>query len=201
MSTVCTRITRSALSLITFAVSTGSPASGQTVDFIREHVSVSVSADSIVVDGTYLLRNPVPRNRIQPLSYPFPVDSTHLFPDSISVTYRQKPVEFTVQEDRITFSLEIPAGERAGFRVVYRQACLDNSACYILTSTSIWGKPLQSADFVISLTGEIVLDWISYEVEKDKKRVQTYTFGRDDFSPDRDLCLRWRRKKTTDTSP
>jgi hypothetical protein len=187
--------------LATTATLIWTPASTQPVEFIREHVSVLVGDESIFVVGTYLLRNPAPRNRIQPLSYPFPVDSTHLFPDSISVTYRQQPVEYTVGEDWITFSVELPAGDQAGFRVTYRQACLDNSACYILTSTSVWGTPLQSADFVISLADDLVLDWISYEVDEDKNRAHTYTFDRDDFGPDRDLCLRWRRKKTTGTSP
>jgi hypothetical protein len=177
------------------------PASTQPVAFIREHVSVSVSCESIVVDGIYLLRNTASSNRIQPLAYPFPVDSTHLFPDSISVTYRQRPVDYAVKEDRITFSVEIPAGEQAGFRVTYRQACLDNSACYILTSTSAWGQPLKSADFTIVVAEDLVLDWISYEVEENKNEAGTYTFGRDDFSPDRDLCLRWRSRNSSDTSP
>jgi hypothetical protein len=199
MNSICIRII--ALLPAALAVLTGIPASARPVEFIREHVTLSISDSTIAVEGFYLLRNTTSRNRIQPLDYPFPVDSTHLFPDSISVTYRQQPVDYAVKVDRITFSVEVPAGEQEGFRVRYRQTCLDNSACYILTSTSAWGQPLKSADFTIVVAEDLVLDWISYEAEKDKSRAGTYTFGRDDFSPDRDLCLRWRDRESTDTSP
>jgi hypothetical protein len=200
MTTIRFRIT-AVLIGAALAVLIWMPASTQPVEFIREHVTLLISSESIVVEGIYLLRNSAPMDRIQSLTYPFPVDSTHTFPDSISVTYQQHPVEFAVKENRIVFSLEIPAGEQAGFRVVYRQPCLDNSACYILTSTSAWGQPLKSADFVIVFAEGLLLDWVSYEVTEDENRACTYTFSRNDFSPDRDLCLRWRRRASTDTSP
>ena len=192
---------RTTLSGAALAVLIWIPVLAQPVEFIREHVTLSISSNSIVVEGIYVLRNPAPGSRIQSLAYPFPVDSAHTYPDSISVTYKQQPVEFAVKEDRIVFALEIPANEQAGFRVVYRQTCLDNSACYILTSTSAWEQPLKSADFVIVVAESLVLDWVNYEIVKEKNRAGTYTFGRDDFSPDRDLCLRWRNKGSTDTSP
>ena len=179
----------------------GHPAPARPVEFVREHVTVSVHNDHVFVDGIYLLRNPDPTDRIQALFYPFPVDPAHPFPDSISVTYRRQPVEFTSTEDGIAFSLEIPAGKQAGFQVTYRQTCLDSSACYILTTTSYWNEPLQSADFAIVVADDLVLDWSSYELGEENENGGTYTFGRDDFSPDRDLCLKWHSRSTTDTEP
>jgi hypothetical protein len=93
------------------------------------------------------------------------------------------------------FSVEIEAEGAAGIHVIYRQACPDRSGCYILTTTAAWERPLESADFIITLAEGLDLEWTAYEVfpvdEEDGRR--RYEFSREDFMPERDLCLRWRR--------
>jgi hypothetical protein len=167
----------------------------ESVQFARELISIAVEDTSITVDGIYVLRNPAPFPRPQTLFYPFPVDSTHPYPDSISVWRRKQPVEFGVREDGVVFSVEIPAEGAVGIRVIYRQACPGQSGCYILTTTAAWERPLKSADFVITLADGLELEWTAYEVlpVEDEGGRSRYEFSREDFMPDRDLCLRWKR--------
>lgn len=175
----------------------------ESVQFARERISIAVEDTSITVDGTYVMRNPAPYARTQSLFYPFPVDSTHPYPDSVSVWRRKQPVEFGVREDGVVFSVEIPAEASVGFRVVYRQACRDRSGCYILTTTAAWERPLKSADFVITLAEGLELEWTAYEVfpVEGGGGGRRYEFSREDFMPDRDLCLRWKPATTAGTSP
>jgi hypothetical protein len=177
--------------------------SQQPVEFARERIAIFVDGGGIAVDGVYVLRNPTPRDRVQALFYPFPVDSTHPFPDSISVWQKQEPVPFERSGDGVVFSIEVAAGKSAGFRVVYEQKCLDNTGCYILTTTTIWNRPLEWADFEITFADGVELEWAAYELTPlgNQKGVRTYEFSREDFMPEKDLCLRWKARPATDTSP
>jgi hypothetical protein len=195
-----------ALATAAFLLAAGTTAVSQPpddIEFARERISIAVEDTSIMVDGIYVLRNPAPYARHQTLFYPFPVDSTHPYPDSISVWHRKSPVEFGVREDGVAFSVEIPAQGSVGIRVVYRQACPDRSGCYILTTTAAWERPLKSADFIITLAEGLELEWAAYEVfpVANAGGGRRYEFSREDFMPDRDLCLRWKPASTTGTSP
>jgi hypothetical protein len=180
------------------------PSSGQQpVEFARERIVIFVDGANIAVDGYYVLKNPTPRDRIQSLFYPFPVDSAHTFPDSISVWQNEEPVPFERVVDGVVFSVEIPAEKSVGFRVVYRQTCFDNTGCYILTTTSAWSRPLEWADFEIIFAEGVELEWASYELTPISKSegLSRYEFSREDFMPDKDMCMRWTAMPASDTSP
>jgi hypothetical protein len=175
----------------------------QPVEFARERIAVNLDGTAIAVDGDYVLRNPAGTDRVQKLYYPFPVDSTHPFPDSISVWRKRAPVTFEQSGNGIVFSVEVGGGKSAGFRVVYVQRCFDNSGCYILTTTSQWNRPLESAEFEITVTDAVNLEWCSYELTPAGKieGMRTYEFYQKNFMPEKDLCFRWTVSPATGTSP
>lgn len=180
---------------------------GGGVIFARERILVLVERDAVTVEGTYVLRNTSPRSRMQSLFYPFPVDSTHPYPDSMSVRQGGRNVPYRRTAGGVSFAVEIPARDVAGFRVSYRQTSLDASACYILTSTAAWGRPLESADFEIAVAPGLALEEVSYDVSEvvradtDRDGTRRYRMSREDFMPDRDLCLRWRPVGATGRAP
>jgi hypothetical protein len=171
----------------------GAPTESEVV-FKAETVKVFV-ADSVVrVEGTYIFTAMSSSSLVAGLFYPFPIDSAHNFPDSILVTSSRHTLPFRKVENGIFFSIRLSADHLTTVEVYYDQSCLDNTACYILTSTAAWTTPLESANFEIYVPSDLDLFWIAYEVdnvEKDNDMV-VHRFGRRDFMPDKDLCLRWR---------
>jgi len=167
------------------------------VVFAAETVKVFVAEDRIRVEGTYVLTTTSSAEHLQRLVYPFPLDSLHLFPSDIAVTVEGQPVDFQQTDSAILFSIPLSASRPTSFRVVYGQPCLDNSACYILTSTAAWKNPLQHAAFEVHVPSKFELTWIAYEVDDDVDQgaESVYRFVRNNFMPDKDLCIRWRTRE------
>lgn len=167
---------------------------GSQVVFEREVIKIFVDTSSVRVDGTYVLKNTASSPRVQRLFYPFPIDSLHIFPSRIAVRQDGDSIAYRITAKGVVFPVNIPANDSATFRVTYEQDCLDNAACYILTSTVVWKEPLKTAQFEVNVPDNIELTWIAYEVQKVKKEKGglVHAFGQKDFMPDKDLCIRWR---------
>jgi hypothetical protein len=166
----------------------------QPVVFASESIAVFVDVRFLRVEGVYVLRNESPDLHTQKLFYPFPVDSLHPRPGYVSVRSADRPVPFRKAQRGVHFSLDIPADSTASVRVVYEQECYDNTGCYILTSTAAWDRPLEAADFEITVADGVELESVTYDVVPAEERPagRVYRFGRKNFMPEKDLCLRWR---------
>jgi hypothetical protein len=167
---------------------------GPEVVFESEKIAVHVDDQYILVEGVYVFRNDSPAPHELPLFYPLPVDSLHLFPARVLVRQGGRTIQHRNRENGVSFTIDTPAEGTASVTVVYSQKCLDNSGCYILTSTSAWNRPLESAEFEITVAEGIELEWISYDAKPTDGvgSVRAYEFSRKDFLPEKDLCMRWR---------
>jgi hypothetical protein len=176
-------------------VTEGAPA-GPEVVFKAETVKVFVADGAVRVEGTYIFTTTSSSPQVAGLFYPFPIDSTHFFPDSILVSSSGHTLRFRNVENGIFFSIPLSADHLTTVEVAYYQPCLDNTACYILTSTAAWTKPLESANFEIYVPSDLDLIWMAYEVDDvaEDDDMVVHRFGRRDFMPDKDLCLRWQAR-------
>lgn len=167
------------------------------VVFEREVICIYLDEGRMTVQGTYFFRNKRDLPSTQRLFYPFPVDSLHPNPDSVAVRAEGRPVSYRNAGSGVTFSVTAPPSASVMVTVTYRQECVDNTGCYILTSTANWENPLKEADFEVYVPGNIELTSMAYEaefVQKRKTRV-VYTFHKENFLPDKDLCIAWRTKQ------
>jgi hypothetical protein len=175
------------------------------VQFARELIRIAVAADAITVDASYVFVNHTAALQRQPLFYPFPVDSLHPFPDSIAVACDGREIAYRERRDGaempnrkradgVLLSIDVPARGQAVLHVFYRQPSLDRSACYILTSTSAWERALEVARFEITVPARLELVDVSHDVDDviDDHGTRTHIIDRENFLPERDLCLRWR---------
>jgi hypothetical protein len=164
------------------------------VIFEREVIEVTLGVGRIRVAGTYHFRNNSDSPLIQGLYYPVPVDSTHPFPDRIVVTVGADTLDYQTSPAAVMFRVLLPAGGPVVVRVCYEQACPSSDACYILTTTAAWNRPLNRADFFIRVPDDLILEWAAYDIDEVTygEGVSIHQFSRMDFMPDRDLCLRWR---------
>jgi len=172
-------------------------AQGRTqVVFEREVIRIFVDEANITVKGNYFFKNKYHQPTSQRLFYPFPVDSLHPSPHSVTVHAEGKPVSFRDTGAGVTFSVTAPGSGSVMVTVVYEQKCLDNTGCYILTSTSKWEQPLKEADFEVYVPEHIELTSMAYEAESIQKEKNSvvHTLHKENFLPEKDLCLAWRLK-------
>jgi len=169
---------------------------GEPVAFTGEVIRVYVAADRVRVEGTYFFTNRTEATRSQPVIYPLPVDPLHPFPHEITVFAAGETLAATKDGHNVRFFLTLPPGRETSFVVDYEQLCLDSTACYIVTTTGTWRRPIDRAEFEIYVPEEIVLGEVTYAADATVARGKTlvYRFARRGFTPDRDLCLSWHRR-------
>jgi hypothetical protein len=180
------------------AIPAGSETPSQGIRFQKERIQVFVRAKSIRVQGLYTFVNPEPSPRRETLFYPIPVDSLHPPQDYVLVRVANGTVTTKPLGNGVVFAIDVPADGSLDVEVIYEQTCLDGSGCYILTSTAEWKAPLEHASFEIHVPDSIEIGWMAYDVRaKDGGRKErVYAFSRDDFMPEKDLCLRWHVRGT-----
>jgi hypothetical protein len=165
------------------------------IRFVRERIRVGIRPAGIGVEGVYVFRNELPEPATVPLFYPFPVDSIHPWPTWIVVCSQEgDDLSFSRPRfDGILFRVTLPADGIAAVRVAYEQPSLDHSGCYILTTTSEWGRPLETAEFEVAVPVGINLETMAYDADElvRERGVQVYRFTRHRFMPTRNLCVRW----------
>jgi hypothetical protein len=164
------------------------------VTFLSETIRLSIEPGKIRVEGTYVFENRSPSPLAQRLYYPVPVDSAHVFPDDFLVRTRADTLVFSRFGNGISFVVPLEGGGRTSVHVAYEQRCLANNACYILTSTAAWKRPLDRAEFEIRVAEGLELAWSAYEIEEtvDERAARVHRFARTEFMPEKDLCVRWR---------
>jgi hypothetical protein len=166
------------------------------VCFCREEVSITLQADAIVFESLYCFENRGSGPCEQKMHYEFPVDSMHLFPDTISVACGFMDLEYETTESGIAFALGMPEHSCASIRVVYCQTCLDPSFCYTPKTIAGWSEPIEEADFEIRVPAELELTSVSYKMHEvsEEEGVEVHRFTCKDCLPSEDLCIRWAGK-------
>lgn len=179
------------------ALPAGSEPTREGIRFQKEHIRVFVRPKSIRVQGLYTFVNPEPSPRRENLFYPIPVDSLHPPQDYVLVRVGERTVQNKPAGNGVVFAIDVPANGSLAVEVIYEQTCLDGSGCYILTTTAEWKEPLEHASFEIHVPDSIEIDWMAYDARAKGggRKEKVYAFSRDDFMPEKDLCLRWHVRK------
>jgi hypothetical protein len=172
------------------------PASSEELRFVKETIAVSVLVpDTVEVRGDYFFTASDPSVARMPLFYPFPIDSSGEYPGFIEVknTRSGKAIEFGRQEKGIMFPVDARPGDTTAVTVVYKQRVKNRSGRYILTTTSIWGRPLIDSRYSVSIPDNLILSYMSYECDSIVSAGSrlVYQFFKKKFMPDRDLAFMW----------
>jgi hypothetical protein len=182
---------------------TGSNPIGEAFSLVfdSESVRLDIVGDSLEVRGTYVLVCRTPVEKSIPLFYPFPSDSLLGGARMVSLAFRagadsSAPArwEELPLASGVRWWLPPCRGDSIVAEAVYRQELHAEYARYIVTTTQLWGRPLRRADFEIRLPpGAEPLDF-SFPFERRSARGEIYyAYQAQDFFPDRDIVVRWRR--------
>lgn len=157
------------------------------IDFFKEDVIIEVRGARVRVTGIYFFENLTEIGKRIKFYYPFPVDSSHHFPDTISIGY-----PFERDSAGIYFSLSLRPNSIDSFVITYEQQIEEPFFRYITTTTRAWKRPVKEANFTI-ITPETLAINANYVFSKPKKIDGNlhYLIPINNFSPEEDLIIRW----------
>jgi hypothetical protein len=160
------------------------------VHFAREEIAMNVRPGVLEVRGMYHFTCSAREPLAASMFYPFPLDSTHLYPDSIDI--RQHG--FQKQDSGVSFRMRFRPNAEDSFFAYYRQPLRVNSATYIVTTTRKWRRPIDVARFRVTVPvsfEDVKLTFKADSVVKSDSTI-TYYFTRSRFFPDKDVTISWR---------
>jgi len=170
---------------------------------------MDVRPGKLEVRGMYHFTCSAKQPLMASMFYPFPLDSTHLYPDSIEVRMpnaerrstdsgvRSSALElrtFVRQDSGVSFRMRFRPNVEDSFFAYYRQPLKTNSATYIVTTTRKWKQPIDLAQFRVTVPAgfkDVKLTFKADSVVQSDSTV-SYFFTRKNFYPDKDVTVTWR---------
>jgi hypothetical protein len=180
------------------------------IHFAREEIAMDVKPGTLEVRGMYHFTCSAKEPLVASVFYPFPLDSTHLYPDSIelrtpsdaeplTLTLSQREregvkVSFVRQDSGVAFRMRFRPEAEDSFFAYYRQPLRTNSATYIVTTTRKWKRPIDLARFRVTVPAgfkDVRLTFKADSVVRSDSAA-TYFFTRKKFYPDKDVTVTWK---------
>jgi hypothetical protein len=157
------------------------------IDFFKEDVTIEVMDARVKVTGVYYFRNLTDISKRVRFYYPFPVDSNHYFPDTITIGY-----PFEEDSAGIYFWLSIGANSIDSFEITYEQRIEQPFFRYITTTTQAWKRPIKEAEFTIIAAGTLAVN-ANYPFSEVMviDGFRHYSIPIEDFFPQEDLIISW----------
>ena len=142
-------------------------ANSQDIDFFREDLKFTLMKDHFKVQGIYFFRNNKSNLVTTKMIYPFPDESLYGKIDSVTCNQLNDSIStiYKIKDDFMIFSISIPPMESRAYYILYTQELIKNTAMYILSTTSNWGKPFEQANYELEVIN-LKIDSLSYTPDK-----------------------------------
>jgi len=175
------------------------PSYSAGIMFKKERIDAVIrSPDTLEIRGIYWFFNEDASATSAAIYYPFPLDSLSAYPHYITVTRltQKQPIRFDTLPEGIRWDMKFSAKDGDSVLVVYRQRVSRMQGRYIVTTARLWGRPLQSAKFSVTVPPGLILDYWSYKYDTLCIQGDTliYYSRHAPFSPEVDMLMRWRYK-------
>jgi hypothetical protein len=108
----------------------------QPLQFSKETIEVTIYDVYAIVNGVYTFNNKSKNVLNRTLFYPFPLNHSFSYPDSIFVSdLNNKNIPFTKSSSGIYFSIKVFPDSESTIKVYYLQRIFSDEIKYILIST------------------------------------------------------------------
>lgn len=186
------------ISILSALALLGAQTSAQSVQFVREEITVRVADKSCALEGVYYFKNPGPSPAGCSILYPL-IDTDSLpYPDSITVLddSTARPIGFEKTTEGVLFYLSVPPQQTRRIRIWYSHRTPVRRFEYILTSTQAWGRPLERAEFHIVVPEFLTLVSCSppFDTKETSEHRIIYRITRSNFMPGSNLTVQWKRR-------
>lgn len=162
------------------------------VHFVEEvvHIGIQENGHFMEVTGDYVFKNSSAKDVIRRIFFPFKIDELHPRPSKVFVSTGKA----TLARDGVIFPLKMKSKERKKIRISFLQEVNDNNATYIVKSALTWGKPLETATFLLSLPAALSLQHSAFPLRKlvSNKAQQLWYFQTTNFVPRNDFAIQWK---------
>jgi hypothetical protein len=182
--------------LISLALLLSLSAVSQSLEFFREDLVFTLDSNFFTVSGDYYFRNPGEQAGTFSIVYPVPYNGPGKSVDTIVVMDDESHNQFipvTVHDTLCMFQVQVSAKGIKRLTISYRQKHKDNQACYILTTTRQWGKPLEQASYELVMPAYLEILESSYppDSHSDFGDAVIFHWRKTDFMPDKDFLFRF----------
>jgi hypothetical protein len=169
--------------------------------FDAEWVQLQVTGDSLEVRGTFVLLCREPVEESIALFFPFPRDSLLGGARMISLRFRAGADttlpgrwEELPGDPGVRWWMPPCPGDSIVAEFEYHQEIHAEYARYVVMTARVWGRPLRYASFEIRLPPGAEPTELSCPFERRGAGEEVYwAWETEDFFPDRDIVVRWRR--------
>ncbi|MBN2564985.1 MAG: hypothetical protein JXB46_04675 [Candidatus Eisenbacteria bacterium] len=171
------------------------------IRFYREYVTVEPATGSTRVSALYYFRNESDGDVHQMIRYPFPVDRFHLYPRVVRVWEKTdddlRPMGFSHRDRSIVWTMSLGPRETKTVRVDYAQDIRSPRAIYIVTTTRLWQRPIELAEFEFRVPSSLDSVRLNFKPDLESASGDTviYYVKRRDFMPDQDMIVTWKERK------
>jgi len=169
------------LSILTFSLP------GQGVSFIEEYIDFSIGESGFETNGIYVFANNGDKEIRQEIRFPFALGIDSIDVQRVYNISYNKNMPYRSSNKSISFLLELQARDTVYINIAYTQTLLKNNI-YILRSTQAWGKPLQKAQYSLTVHDALSIENLSYPPDSQKDNV--YHWEKYDFLPTEDFEVR-----------
>ena len=148
---------------------------------------MNVRPGTLEVRGMYHFTCSAKQALVASMFYPSLLDSNRLYPDSIEIRQHL----FQRQDSGVSFEMRFRPNAEDSFRAYYRQPLEANSATYIVTTTRRWKRPIDVAQFRVTVPASFEGVALTYKPDSVIKTDSTvsYFFARKRFYPDKDITV------------
>ncbi|MCK4412784.1 MAG: hypothetical protein KAY32_04505 [Candidatus Eisenbacteria sp.] len=176
----------------------GAQAAGPQAQFHSEVIRLLVQPGRLTVNALYRFVAPE-EARVRPmlLFFPYPQDSLLGQAEMAMLEVAPPdgnwhPAGFTESPDGRGARWRIPLpADTTLVRAVYHQALYAEYARYIVTTTSVWDRPLVHARFEIFLPESARAPEFSFPFQAPDEPGAPYVYEEENFLPDRDITVTW----------
>jgi hypothetical protein len=157
------------------------------IDFFKEDVTIEMLDGRIRVTGTYFFENLTQIGKRVKFYYPFPVDSNHHYPDTITLSY-----PYEKDSAGVFFSLSLRPNSVDSFKITYEQQIEETFFRYVTITTKVWKRPIKEAEFTIIAPESLVIK-ANYPFSEvtNIDGYRHYSIPILDFFPEEDLIIHW----------
>lgn len=181
--------------LLIFLITLVFRAFSQPVQFYSEKLDFNLTETEFSLNGLYFFRNNSADTIRKFMLYPFP--QTPGLGDVSEITINsvypavQGSVLMKFHQQAASFRLIVYPSDTAVIHITYSQIVSDNKAEYILTSTNVWDRPLEWADYLLITPFDFHIDSLSWDADsllyKDGKAI--YKWRHINFMPNRNFFV------------
>jgi len=157
------------------------------INFINEKIDFSIDNKYFIVNGIYCFYNNSDKEIRQTILFPFSETADSLQIKRVyNLTYLKNIFYKRLNNNSIIFKVVVLPKRTVDVNIAYSQKT-DKENTYILKSTQTWGKPLQKAEYSLSVDNSVVIDSLS--VKPDSLSNSIYYWSKTNFYPNKDFTV------------